>query len=127
MRKRNYTGGFDDIVDRIYDFRPNIEKAMKEKDTSIARAIGYIAAVSSIIGCLVGAPAGLGLSFTALSPLVIGGAVGAVFPALLALLAIGARYYLRNDINELKKKVGFVEKRVIAALMPFFIPMTSLA
>lgn len=127
MRKRNYTKGLDDIVDCIYDFRPNIEKAMKEKDTSIARAIGYIAAVSSIIGCLVGAPAGLGLSFTALSPLVIGGAVGAVFPALLALLSIGIRYYLRNNINKSKKEIGIVEKRVIAALMLLFIPMTVLA
>ncbi|GFY65294.1 uncharacterized protein TNIN_37961 [Trichonephila inaurata madagascariensis] len=108
----------------MYDLRPNIEKAMKEKDMSIARAIEYIAAVGSIIGCLVGALAGLGLSFTALSPLVIGGVVGAVFPALLALVAIGLRCYYRNEINEEKRKEGIVEKRVIAALMPLFIPMT---
>ncbi|MGL9759145.1 MAG: hypothetical protein ACR5LA_10400 [Wolbachia sp.] len=53
-----------------------------------------------------------------MSPLVIGGAVGAVFPALLALVAIGARYYLRNDINAWKEQEGIVEKRVIAASMP---------
>lgn len=125
MRKRNYTGELDDIVDCIYDFRSN--KAMKGKDTSIARTMEYIAAVGSIIGCLVGALAGLGLSFTALSPLVIGEVVGAVFPALLALLAIGARYYLRNSINEWKKEEGFMEKRIIAALMPLFIPMTVIS
>ncbi|MDR2045969.1 MAG: hypothetical protein LBP77_03240 [Rickettsiales bacterium] len=121
MRKRNYTE-CNNVVHVMYDLRPNIEKAM-----SIARVIGYIAAVGSIIGCLVGALAGLGLSFTALSPLVIGGAVGAVFPALLAFVAIGARYCFRNEINELKKEEGFVEKRVIAALMPLFIPMTVIS
>ncbi|GFQ64152.1 putative membrane protein [Trichonephila clavata] len=73
------------------------------------------------VGAVIGALAGLGLSFTALSPLVIGGVVGAVFPALLALVAIGVRYYLRNDINEWKKKEGIVEKRVIAALTPPFL------
>jgi hypothetical protein len=67
MRKRNYTE-YNNVVDVMYDLRPNIEKAMKEKDMSIARVIGYIAAVGSIIGCLVGALAGLGLSFTVLSP-----------------------------------------------------------
>jgi hypothetical protein len=126
MRKSNYTE-YNNVVDVMYDLRPNIEKAMKEKDMSIARVIGYIAAVGSIIVCLVGALAGLGLSFTVLSPLVIGGAVGAVFPALLAFVAIGARYCFRNEINELKKEEVFVEKRVIAALMPLFIPMTVIS
>ncbi|WP_253302333.1 hypothetical protein [Wolbachia endosymbiont of Psylliodes chrysocephala] len=79
--------------------------------------VGAVVGVDAVIGAL----AGLGLSFTALSPLVIGGVVGAVFPALLALVAIGLRCYYRNEINEEKRKEGIVEKRVIAALTPPFL------
>lgn len=128
MRKRSYERELNDIVDDIYNLRSTIKKNL-DKDISIARIIGCIAVLGSAIGCLAGAFVGLGLSFTTLSPLVIGGAIGAVLPSLLALVSIGIRYYFCDDINELKKKEGFVEKRVMAALMAFFIPVavTSIA
>ncbi|MGL9726226.1 MAG: hypothetical protein ACR5KV_06500 [Wolbachia sp.] len=84
-------------------------------------------ALGSIIGCLVGVSAGLAASFTVLSPLVIGSVIGVVFPSLLVLVFIGIHCYFCDDINEFKKDEGFVEKRVITALMAFFIPMRLLA
>ncbi|QOD38324.1 hypothetical protein [Candidatus Wolbachia massiliensis] len=73
------------------------------------------------VGAVVGALAGLGLSFSALSPLAIGGIVGAVFPVSLVLVAIGLRRYYRDKINEFKKEEGIVEKDVIAAFIPPFL------
>lgn len=125
MRKRNYDGVLNDMIDDAYNLRSTIKEILDDEDMSedisMAHAIRYIAALGSMIGCLAEASAGLGLSFTALSPLVIG---GAIFPSLLVLVSIGIRYYFRDDINEFKKDEGFIEKRVIAALMAFFIPMT---
>lgn len=87
------------MVEKNYDWDSNAQIDTSYELQFVARiAVGAIVGVAAI-----GALAGLGLSFTALSPLVIGGAVGAVFPALLAFVAIGARYYLRNEINEWKK------------------------
>lgn len=108
---------------RKYDYGYTLNKKIDEAyglQFCARIAVGAVVGVGAVIGAL----AGLGLSFTALSPLVIGGVVGAVFPALLTFVAIGARYCFRNEINKLKKEEGFVKKRVIAALMPLFIPMT---
>ncbi|MFP3019826.1 hypothetical protein [Wolbachia endosymbiont (group A) of Pogonocherus hispidulus] len=113
-RKYDYVYPLNKKIDEFYELQ------------SFARiVVGAVVGVGAVIGAL----AGLGLSFTALSPLVIGGVIGAVFPALLTLMAIGARYYLRNNINEGKKEEGIVEKRAIAALItPFlFMAIASVA
>ncbi|MDG7055165.1 MAG: hypothetical protein LJD31_01245 [Wolbachia endosymbiont of Menacanthus eurysternus] len=77
-------------------------------------AVGIVVGVGAVIGAL----AGLGLSFTALSPLVIGGVIGV---ASLALLAIGVRFFFRGAINEFKKEKGIAEKDLIAVSAPPFL------
>ncbi|MDR2978014.1 MAG: hypothetical protein LBU56_00985 [Rickettsiales bacterium] len=104
-RKKNYMHGFNELIYYLYDAQ-----------LTARIVVGAIIGVSAAVGAL----AGLGLSFTTLSPLVIGGVIGATFPALLALAAIGLRRYFHNEINEEKEKKGIVEKRVIATLtLPF--------
>jgi|GEM_PF-1570954 len=105
-RKRDYSSGFNKQVDNSY-------------------AIQFYARITAAIivgvGAVIGALAGLGLSFTALSPLVAGGIIGAISPALLALVAIGLRYCYRDKVNKWKKEEGIVEKRIIAAFIPPFL------
>ncbi|MGL9718757.1 MAG: hypothetical protein ACR5K9_09100 [Wolbachia sp.] len=99
---------------------PELNKKIDNSYTlqSCARvAVGITVGVGAVIGAL----AGLGLSFTALSPLVAGGIIGAIFPALLALVAIGLRYCYRDEVNKWKKEEGIVEKRIIAASIPPFL------
>ena len=106
-RKYNYYHPeYNEFIDLSYELQQN---------TRIG--IGVIVGLGAAVGTL----AGLGLSFTALSPLVIGGVVGAISVASLALAAAGLRYCYRDKINEWKKKEGFVEKRIITAVMPFFL------
>ncbi|MGL9762884.1 MAG: hypothetical protein ACR5LB_12440 [Wolbachia sp.] len=78
------------------------------------------------VGDVVGALAGLGLSFTALSPLVASEIIGAISPALLALVVIGLRCFYRDKINKLKKEKGIVEKDVIVAFVSPFL-LTTIA
>ncbi|MGL9718440.1 MAG: hypothetical protein ACR5K9_07270 [Wolbachia sp.] len=105
-RKKDYGRDINAQIDKSYELQ-----------FGARIVVGAIVGVGAVVGAL----AGLGLSFTALSPLVIGGVVGATFPALLALVAVGLRCYYRNEINEEKKREGISEKHVIAAFIPPFL------
>ncbi|WCR58102.1 DUF554 family protein [Wolbachia endosymbiont of Ctenocephalides felis wCfeJ] len=105
-RKNNYKWGRNKEIDKTYDCQ------------FYAR---IVVGISVGVGTVTGALAGLVPSLTALSPLVIGGVIGAVLPVSLVLVAIGLRCYYHNDINRWKKEEGIVEKRAIAAFMPSFL------
>lgn len=108
-RTKNYRNSLNEKIDEAYEFQFGARVV-----------VGAIVGVGAVVGAL----AGLGLSFTALSPLVAGGIIGAVLPVSLVLVAIGLRIYYRDKINELKKEKGIVEKRAIAALAPPFLLAT---
>ncbi|MDG7053044.1 MAG: hypothetical protein LKM45_04135 [Wolbachia endosymbiont of Alcedoecus sp.] len=104
MRKRNYGFGLNGEIDNAYTLQYGARVV-----------VGIVVGVGAVIGVL----AGLGFSFTALSPLVIGGVIGV---APLALLAIGLRFFFCDVINAFKKEKGIVEKGIIAALaLPFLL------
>ncbi|BAO99900.1 hypothetical protein [Wolbachia endosymbiont of Cimex lectularius] len=108
-RKRNYRSKLNKQIDSLYEFQ-----------LGARIVIGAIVGVGAVVGAL----AGLGLSFTALSPLVAGGIIGAISPALLALVVIGLRCCYRDKINKFKKEKGIVEKDVIVAFVPPFLLAT---
>ncbi|APR98489.1 hypothetical protein [Wolbachia endosymbiont of Folsomia candida] len=106
-----------------------MDKSIKSEDFMNKNVLMFFGIVTAGIGSVVGALVGLGLSFTALSPLIIGGIVASIFPAFIAALVIGARCCFRDDINKVKKRDNFVEKRAILAAMPIIgiIVLTDIA
>ncbi|MFP3023019.1 MAG: hypothetical protein ACEY3K_08960 [Wolbachia sp.] len=68
--------------------------------------VGFLVVLG--IGATIGALAGLGLSFTALSPLIIGGIVGSIAPALFTALLAGNMLYQSCKGNYIEDKGLFV-------------------
>lgn len=104
------------------DKQENLEE-LYSIQSFIRRSVGIAVATVAIT-----ALTGFGLSFTALSPLMVGVVLGGALSASIVAAAIGLRCYFSKDINEAKRH-GAQEGRVIAALVPFFITtaLTSVA